>query len=79
MTKDLVIRYLIMAEGMKKPGSGLIHHSDRGSQYCSTDFVKHLGRFKMQACREITEYIEILYNRQRRQARLGYLSPVVYG
>jgi transposase InsO family protein len=30
------------------------------------------------AIREITEYIEIFYNRQRRQARPGYLSPVVY-
>jgi hypothetical protein len=24
------------------------------------------------------EYIEVFYNRQRRQARLGYLSPAVY-
>ena len=31
-----------------------------------------------QAIREITEYIEVFYNRQRRQARLGYLSPVTY-
>jgi transposase InsO family protein len=31
-----------------------------------------------QAIREITEYIEIFYNRQRLQKRLGYLSPVVY-
>ena len=31
-----------------------------------------------QAIREITEYIEVFYNRQRRQARLGYLSPAVY-
>lgn len=30
------------------------------------------------AIREITEYIEMFYNRQRRQKRLGYLSPVVY-
>ena len=27
---------------------------------------------------EITEYIEVFYNRQRRQARLWYLSPAVY-
>ncbi|MCH7559591.1 MAG: IS3 family transposase, partial [Planctomycetes bacterium] len=26
----------------------------------------------------ITEYIEIFYNRQRLQAKLGFLSPVVY-
>lgn len=31
-----------------------------------------------QAIREITEYIEIFYNRQRRQKRLGYLSPAAY-
>ena len=30
------------------------------------------------AIREITEYIEIFYNRQRLQERLGYVSPVVY-
>jgi putative transposase len=31
-----------------------------------------------EAIREITEYIEIFYNRERRQKRLGYLSPVAY-
>lgn len=31
-----------------------------------------------QACQEITEYIEIFYNRQRKQAKLGYLAPAVY-
>jgi putative transposase len=33
---------------------------------------------RQQAIREITEYIEVFYNRLRRQARLGYVSPVVY-
>jgi transposase InsO family protein len=28
-----------------------------------------------QAIQEITEYIEIFYNRQRKQERLGYLPP----
>ncbi len=31
-----------------------------------------------QAIREITGHIEIFYNRQRKQARLGYLSPAAF-
>jgi len=31
-----------------------------------------------EAIREIREFIEIFYNRQRRQKRLGYLSPAAY-
>jgi transposase InsO family protein len=33
---------------------------------------------RQEAIRQITTYIEIFYNRQRRQKRLGYLSPVAY-
>jgi len=33
---------------------------------------------RQQAMRDITEYIEIFYNRQRRQARLGYMAPAVF-
>ncbi len=35
ITKDLVIRSLLVAVATRKPEPGLIHHSDRGSQYCS--------------------------------------------
>jgi len=35
-------------------------------------------RTRNQAIQDITEYIEIFYNRQRKQARLGYLSPVAF-
>ena len=40
----------------------------------------HHRRFttREQATREITEYIEIFYNRIRKQARLGYLSPAAF-
>lgn len=31
-----------------------------------------------EAVKDITEYIEIFYNRERIHERLGYLSPVVY-
>ena len=35
-------------------------------------------RTRREAIEDITEYIEIFYNRQRRQARLGFLSPAAY-
>jgi transposase InsO family protein len=38
MMKSLVLRALMMAINLKRPSSGLIHHSDRGSQYASHDY-----------------------------------------
>jgi putative transposase len=35
-------------------------------------------RTRLEAIRDITEYIEIFYNRQRLQPGLGFLSPAVY-
>jgi transposase-like protein len=32
----------------------------------------------LRAIREITEYIEVFYNRQRIQKQLGYLSPAAF-
>jgi transposase InsO family protein len=115
MTKDLICKALFRAVTAKRPLAGLIHHSDRGSQYCSHDYQRLLKQFKMkpsmsrkgncydnapmesfwgtlknelvyhrnyktrqEANQDIREYIEIFYNRQRRQARLGYISPVKY-
>ncbi len=115
MTKNLVSESLWKAVTAKRPGTGLIHHSDRGSQYCAQEYGSLLDRFGMrasmsrkgncydnapmesfwgilknervhhcryetrrEAIRDITEYIEIFYNRQRRQAKLGFISPVNY-
>lgn len=115
MTKNLVNQSLFCAVSAKRTAAGLIHHSDRGSQYCALEFQKLLKQFDMQAsmsllgnCYDnvptqsfwgrlknkpvhhhryatrkqsiqgITEYITIFYNPQRRQKRLGYLSPAVY-
>lgn len=115
MTKDLVGRALFQAVAAKRPTPGLIHHSDRGSQYCAQDYQDLLRQSGMkasmsrkgncydnapmesfwgtlkcelvhhrkyetraQATREITEYIEIFYNRQRRHSRLGNLSPAAF-
>ncbi|HBR22305.1 MAG TPA: IS3 family transposase [Nitrospiraceae bacterium] len=44
--------------------SKLVHHS----RY----------RTRQEAIQDITEYIEIFYNRQKRQKRLGHLSPAAY-
>lgn len=115
MTQQLVMRALFRAVAAKRPGKGLIHHSDRGSQYCSQGYQKLLRQFGMQvsmsrkgncwdnapmescwgilktefvhhqrfatreqAKREITGYIEIFYNRIRKQVRLGHLSPAAF-
>jgi len=42
MKKALVIRALMMAVNLRRPPAGLIHHSDRGSQYASHDYQKLL-------------------------------------
>jgi transposase InsO family protein len=47
MTRKLVIDALRMAWFRRRPESGLIFHSDRGSQYASGDFQKQLSIFGM--------------------------------
>jgi len=49
MTQDLTGRALFRAAQQKRPVAGLIHHSDRGSQYCSHDYRKLLEQFGMKA------------------------------
>ena len=115
MTRTLVMQALFGAVALKRPGQGLILHSDRGSQYCSHDYQAMIKQFGMntsmsrkadcydnapmrsfwgslknelvhhcrfatreEARKAITEYIEIFYNRQRKQARLGYVSPAAF-
>ena len=42
MTTELVSRSLWRAVSIQRPDRGLIHHSDRGSQYCARDYRKLL-------------------------------------
>ena len=49
MKKDLAIRALEMAVALRKPPKGCIHHSDRGSQYCSHDYQKLLRKHGFKA------------------------------
>ena len=45
MTTDLVQEALRKALDTKRPAPGLIHHSDRGSQYCAQDYQAQLRQF----------------------------------
>lgn len=47
MTTDLTLDALKMAYTAKKPAEGLIHHSDRGSQYAAGDYREQLKIYKM--------------------------------
>jgi putative transposase len=115
MTRNLISESLFKAIEAKRPKPGLLHHNDRGSQYCSDEYRQILDGLNIQvsmsrkgncydnapmesfwgtlkqelihhrhyatrqeAMREITEYIEVFYNRQRIQAELGYLSPAAF-
>lgn len=42
--RDLALAALRKALVMRRPPEGLIHHSDRGSQYCSVDYQAELHR-----------------------------------
>jgi len=47
MTADIVVDALTMAWFRRKPAAGLIHHSDRGSQYASHAFQARLAEYGM--------------------------------
>ena len=48
MTTDVFLSALEMALGMRGDVNGLIHHSDRGSQYCSSAFQAALKRHRIE-------------------------------
>jgi putative transposase len=47
ITRHLTIRALHMAVQRRRPAAGLIHHTDRGSQYASGDYQKTLMAYGM--------------------------------
>jgi transposase InsO family protein len=47
MKKELAIQALNMAIIQRQPGKELLHHSDRGSQYCSHDYIDILKEKEM--------------------------------
>ncbi len=48
MRTSLCVNALQMAFWRRKPDPGLLHHSDRGSQYASKEYRKHLSLMRMQ-------------------------------
>lgn len=48
LTVDLALGSLEMALGQRRPEPGLLHHTDRGSQYTSTSYQEELERRGMQ-------------------------------
>jgi len=49
MKKQLVLDALAMAYWQRKPSKGLLHHSDRGSQYASHEYQRQLQFYGMTA------------------------------
>jgi len=49
MTQGLTAQALWRAVRNKRPAPGLIHHSDRGSQYCAHDYQDLVKQFGMKA------------------------------
>jgi transposase InsO family protein len=115
LEKGLVLDALKMAHRRRQPGVGLVHHSDRGSQYASDEYRELLDDYGMkmsmsrkgdcwdnaviesffgtlkrelvhhrsyrtraEARKDIFEYIEVFYNRERLHSSLGYMSPLNY-
>jgi putative transposase len=116
LERSLTLKALEMALRQFQPAPGLIHHSDRGSQYACGDYQTALAQRglicsmsrkgdpwdnapkesffgtlktelvqdwsrppRAQARREVFDYIEIFYNRQRLHSALGYQTPVGFG
>lgn len=44
LKRDLALKALHRAVALRQPPPGLIHHSDRGSQYCSIDYRTALNK-----------------------------------
>jgi putative transposase len=48
MSRNLISESLLRAVEVKRPSKGLLHHSDRGSQYCSQEYRQLLEKLGMQ-------------------------------
>jgi putative transposase len=49
LTKALVSQSLLKAVAVKRPAGRLIHHSDRGIQYCACEYQRMLSHFNLRS------------------------------
>jgi putative transposase len=49
LSRNLISQSLLRAVTTRKPQEGLLHHSDRGSQYCSHEYQSLLRKFGLEA------------------------------
>lgn len=74
------LKMAVQSEGVKK--NELIHHSDRGTQYCCNDYVNYLNysldeTFKdYLAANEAVKTAVYKYNNKRPHASCNYMTPV---
>lgn len=115
LTTELALDALRMALLRRRPGPGVLHHSDRGVQYAAADYQSLLAEHAIgcsmsrkgncwdnacvesffsslklervyhcqyqtrdEAKQDVFEWIEVIYNRQRRHSSLGYRSPAQF-
>ena len=73
MTPTLVMRALTAAYWKKKPSLGLMHHSDRGSQYGSSAYRALQVRYGMQtSMRRKGNCWELAFSRHLRKAQSSH-------
>ena len=115
LTQELATAALTMALEHRRPARGVVHHTDRGSQYAATGYRELLAGHGLtasmsrrgncwdnavvesffytlqtelvfhrryltreEARQDISEWIEVFYNRVRRHSTLGYRSPAEF-
>ena len=67
MRTELCLEALQRALAVRQPAAGRVHHSNRGSQYASKEYVVALG------C-----WIHAFYNDLHLHSTIGFHSPVEY-
>lgn len=77
MTKQLVCDALRAAYWRKKPKPGLMHHSDRGSQYCSKAYRALQSGYKMQTSMSNKgDCWELAFSRHLSEAQSSHNAPM---